>query len=89
MSRKSHGTISWLLEKKGLRLNTQAGFRKGRSTMDNIIGLEHYIRKGFNNINPTNTYAVFLDISKAFDTTGIQGLLYKLSKKGIIGKILH
>ncbi|KZS05367.1 Uncharacterized protein APZ42_031465 [Daphnia magna] len=24
--------------------------------MDNIIGLEHYIRKGFNNINPKNTY---------------------------------
>jgi hypothetical protein len=56
--------------------------------MDNIIGLEHYIRKGFNKINPMNTYAVFLDISKAFDTTWIQGLLYKLSAKGITGKTL-
>lgn len=56
--------------------------------MDNIIGLEHFIRNGFNKLNPINTYAIFLDVSKAFDTTRNRGLLYKLSKKGIAGKIL-
>ncbi|KAK4006960.1 hypothetical protein OUZ56_012114 [Daphnia magna] len=35
-------------------MNTQTVFRKGRSTMDKIIGLEHFIRKRFNNRNPTN-----------------------------------
>ena len=88
MERIINRRMVWLLESKGLRLKTQSGFRKGRSTMDNIIGLEHYIRKGFNKINPMNTYAVFLDISKAFDTTWIQGLLYKLSAKGITEKTL-
>lgn len=88
MERIINRRIAWLLETKGLRLKTQSGFRKGRGTMDNIIRLEHYIRRGFNKLNPVNTYAIFLDISKAFDTTWIQGLLYKLSTKGITGKIL-
>lgn len=56
--------------------------------MDNIIGLEHYIREGFNKLNLLNTYAVFLDVTKAFDITWIQGILYKLSTKGINGPIL-
>ncbi len=37
---------------------------------------------------PLNTYAIFLDIAKAFDTTWIQGLLFKLSPKGVSGNIL-
>lgn len=80
--------LVWKFEKNGLRLNNQPGFRKGRSTMYNIIALEHFIREGFNKNQPENTYAVFLDIAKAFDTTWIQGLLYKLSRKGVTGKIL-
>lgn len=65
----------------GLRLKTQCGFRKGRSTMDNIIALEHFIREGLNHTRPLNTYAVFLDVAKAFDTVWIQCLLFKLSTK--------
>jgi hypothetical protein len=80
--------LSWSFETKGLRLKTQCGFRKGRSTLDNLTGLEHYIRDGFNNTRPLNTYAIFLDIAKAFDTTWIQGLLYKLSTKGVNGNML-
>lgn len=52
--------ISWLLKKKEFMVNTQTVFRKGRSTMDKIIGLEHFIRKRFNNRNPTNMYAILL-----------------------------
>lgn len=79
--------LVWTFEKQGLRLKTQAGFRKGRCTMDNIIGLEHFIREGFNKRRPINTYAIFLDVAKAFDTTWIQGLIYKLTN-GVNGKIL-
>lgn len=88
MERIVNQRLVWMFEKNGLRLKTQSGFRKGRGTMDNIIGLEHYIREGFNKRNPLNTYAVFLDVAKAFDTTWIQGLLFKLSNKGVSGQIL-
>jgi hypothetical protein len=57
--------------------------------MDKIISLDHYIRHGFNQPKSLNTYAVFLDISKAFDSTWIQCLLYKLSNIGITGNILR
>jgi hypothetical protein len=89
MERIVNKRLSWLLEKNGKRLKTQAGFRKGRSTMDKIISLDHYIRQGFNQPKSLNTYAVFLDISKAFDSTWIQGLLFKLSNIGITGNILR
>ncbi len=56
--------------------------------MDNVIAPEQFIREGFNKKQPLNTYAVFLDVAKAFDTTWIQGLLYKIGGKGITGKTL-
>lgn len=76
-----------MFETKELRLKTQCGFRKERSTMENLTGLEHYIWDGFNKTKPLNTYAIFQDIAKAFKTTWIQGLLYKLSTKGVNGNI--
>jgi hypothetical protein len=89
MERIINKRLSWLLEKNGKRLKKQAGFRKGRSTMDKIISLDHYIRHGFNQPKSLNNYTVFLDISKAFDSTWIQGLLYKLNNIGITGNILR
>jgi len=80
--------LTWTFEKNGLYLKNQSGFRRGRGTMDNVIALEHFIKEGCNKIQPQNTYAVFLDVAKAFDTTWIQGILYKLSKKGVTGKTL-
>lgn len=82
MERIINRRISWTLEKNGQRHKTQAGFHKGRSTMDDIISLDHFKRRGFNHLSPTNTNALFLNVSKAFDTTWIQlGLLIKLSNK--------
>lgn len=89
MERIINRRLSWHLEKFNLLTASQSGFRKGRNTLDNIIGLELFIREGFNKRAPLNTYAIFLDISKAFDITWIQGILYKLSKKGIKGQILN
>jgi hypothetical protein len=88
MERIVNQRLSWSFETKGNRLKTQCGFRKGRSTLDNLTGLELYIREGFNKRKPLNTYAIFLDIAKAFDTTWIQGFLFKLCRKGVRGNIL-
>ena len=81
--------LLWSFETKGIRHKTQCGFRKGRITLDNLTRLELYIREGFNNGKPLNTYAIFQDIAKASDTTWIQGLLFKHCRKGVRGNILE
>ena len=44
----------------------QAGFWKGRSTLDNLIQLDHDIKKAFTRKRVVS--AVFFDIKKAYDT---------------------
>ena len=78
--------LTWLLESKGILPVTQSGFRQGRSTNDNLVHLEHSISRGFS--SKKVTYAVFLDMSKAFYVTWITGLLYKLASIGISGCLL-
>lgn len=46
------------------------------------------MREGFNKRDPINTYAIFLDVAKAFDTTWVQGILLKLNRQGIEGEIM-
>ena len=41
MERIVNKRLSWVLEKNGKKLKTQAGFCNRRSTMDNIISLDH------------------------------------------------
>jgi hypothetical protein len=65
----------------------QAGFRPGFSTFDHVVRLESHIKESFN--KGQNTYAVFLDISKAYDSVWIPALLYKSSKLKISGSILN
>jgi hypothetical protein len=52
------------------------------------VDLEQRIRRGFNSKKGKKTYALFLDISKAYDVVWIPGLLKKLAKLGISGNIL-
>ena len=56
----------------------QAGFRKGRSTCDQVAALTTFIENGFQ--QNLKTGAVFLDLTAAYDTVWHTGLLYKLSK---------
>ena len=79
--------IQWYVEKNNLLPNFLSGFRKGRSTTDNIVQLENDIQK---NINcSVHTLAVFLDVEKAYDSLWIEGLLFKLNQCGIQGKMLN
>ena len=61
----------------------QAGFRKGRSTIHQLVALDAVLsdrkRRGL------NTAVIFLDCAKAYDTVWRKGLLYKLWKKGVNG----
>ena len=68
----------------------QFGFRNSHSTSLQLARLIDLIITGFNKKN--STVAVFLDIEKAFDTTWINGLIYKLIQFNIthtLIKFLH
>ncbi|GBM74478.1 putative RNA-directed DNA polymerase from transposon BS [Araneus ventricosus] len=51
----------------------QFGFRKGRSTLDNIINLETQIRNAF--VRRNHLVSIFFDIEKAYDHTWRHGTL--------------
>ena len=63
-----------------------SGFKKLDSTANQLIYMSHLIYKGLD--EGKKIASVFLDISKAFDKVWHEGLLYKLEKIGIRGKLL-
>jgi len=73
---------SWI-EKSGILVEEQAGFRKNRSVIDQLFILTETIR----NRKPNKTYCCFLDIQKAYDRVWREGLWEKLAEYGISGKM--
>jgi hypothetical protein len=73
--------------KKSIIYESQYGFRQGHSTTQAVSELVENVIKGFDN-NET-TLAIFLDLSKAFDTIDHGILLKKLKFYGIRGKALE
>ena len=66
----------------------QSGFRPGDSTVNQLISITHTIFKAFD-CNPfLDVRSVYLDISKAFDRVWHDGLIYKLKRCGVSGKLL-
>ena len=87
MERLVTSRITWYLEEKKLLNKEQTGFRRGKSTTDHLIRLHDSANKALNNRECTQ--AVFLDLTKAFDTLWIAGLLLKLRKLGINNKAYY
>jgi Reverse transcriptase (RNA-dependent DNA polymerase) len=54
----------------------QSGFRKQRSTTDQMLRLETFIRVVF--VRREHVVAVFFDLEKAYDTTWRYGILRDL-----------
>jgi ribonuclease HI/exonuclease III len=79
--------LEWFMEVNNLINPLQSGFRKQRSTIDQITRLQDDIHKAIN--NKEHTLAIFLDFSKAFDMVWKEGLLHKLRKIGIGGNMLN
>ncbi len=65
----------------------QSGFRKGHSTTDHIVRLEHEIRMA--QLQKKYLAAIFLDFSKAFDMVWHNGVLQKLANKGVKGRMAN
>ena len=64
----------------------QSGFMPGDSTVNQLTYLYHTFCNALD--NGLEVRAVFFDISKAFDKVWHRGLLHKLNKAGIRGKLL-
>ena len=71
------------VETNNILVDEQAGFRRNRSTTDQIFILTEIIR----NRRPRRTFAAFIDVAKAYDKVWRDGLWYKLWKSGIRGKM--
>ena len=64
-----------------------SGFKKLDSTVNQLIHITNQIYKGLD--DSKKIAAVFLDVSKAFDRVWHIGLLHKIEKLGIRGKLLR
>ena len=62
-----------------------SGFRSERSTNDNLVRLETFIRDAF--VKKEHVVAVFFDLEKAYDTTWKYGILRDLHELGVKGRL--
>ena len=79
--------LNYFLEYKCPFKKYQTGFRKSKSTTDALVKLSNEIEKTL--IMKEVMVAVFLDIEKAYDTMWREGLLIKLDKMGISGRMYN
>ena len=63
----------------------QSGFRRRRSTVDNLVTLETSIRDAF--VGRKHLVSIFFDLEKAYDTTWKHGMLLDLYKTGLRGRL--
>ncbi|GBN39928.1 hypothetical protein AVEN_21763-1 [Araneus ventricosus] len=73
------------LEKQGCISPLQSGFRRGRSTFDNLVLLETQIRNAF--VRRNHLVSIFFDIEKAYDRTWRYGILLTLFNFGFRGNL--
>ena len=71
--------LIYVLENRGLLTENQAGFRPGRSTVDQVLKL---VQSASDNMHTKprglRTMTAFFDYNKAYDTVWRDGLIYKM-----------
>ena len=77
--------LKWLLESENLLASEQAGFREHHCTEDQTTYLAQELEDGFQ--HKKQTFIVWVDLQKAFDTVWTDGLLLKLKKCNIAGNM--
>ncbi|GFV77859.1 probable RNA-directed DNA polymerase from transposon X-element [Trichonephila clavipes] len=85
LERMVNARLVYQLEKNKCIPLFQSGFRKGRSTLDNIIQLESKIRNAF--VRRNHLVSIFFDIEKAYDRTWRYGILRTLFDFGFRGNL--
>ncbi|XP_056647604.1 uncharacterized protein LOC130452381 [Diorhabda sublineata] len=79
--------LLWFLDKHNLFSKEQSGFRKHRSTQDNLVLLQSHISVALN--KKQEVIAATFDIDGAFDSVSRQSILNKLTSLNISGHIFH
>ena len=85
MERMINTKLVWFLEKNNILTQYQSGFRKGRTTTDQLIRLESFIRDSF--LKGNHVVSVFFDLEKAYDTVWKYGVTRDLHKIGLRGRM--
>ena len=85
LERMVNNRLVWYLESKHIITEHQSGFRRRRSTVDNLVILESAIRDSF--INKRHLVSIFFDLEKAYDTTWKYGILRDLFEAGLRGRL--
>ena len=76
--------LFFFLEPNSILSPGQAGFRPGRSTLDQILYLSQSISDGFNKPRPgSRTILSNIDFSKAFDSVWHPAFFHKLISAGL------
>lgn len=79
--------LSYYLEQRGLLSGYQSGFRKGRSTADALVKVSNEAEKPIS--MKEVMIIVYFDIEKAYDSMCRDGLLIKMQKMGIGGRLYN
>lgn len=87
MERMVMSRLVYVIERDNILSPYQSGFRKGRNTMDSVLCLESEIRKA--QVNKEALVGVFFDVEKAYDMMWKEGLLIKLEKMEIKGRMYN
>ena len=87
MERLVNNRLQYHLEKNGLLNPIQSGYRKNRSTEDQVTLLVQEIENAFQ--EKMKTIAVFVDLTAAFDKVWKDGLLLKLLRKQVNGNMFQ
>ena len=77
--------LTYYLETNNLISPLQSGFRKGRSTTDNILLLETSIRNAF--LRRNHLVSIFFDLNKAYDRTWRYGIISDLFNLNLRGNL--
>ena len=77
--------MQWYLESESIISPEQAGFRRHKSTEDQTTHLAQVIEDAFQ--AQKVTLAAIIDLQKAFDKVWKDGLLVKLLRSGIQGRM--
>ena len=81
LERMVNRRLTFLLEAQNILTPTQTGYRKFRSTEDQLALLVQDVENSFQ--EKKKALAVFFDLSRAFDTVWKGGLILKLLRAGI------
>ncbi|KAK7108155.1 hypothetical protein V1264_015944 [Littorina saxatilis] len=85
MERILNRRLIWHLETNSMLTPTQTGYRKNRSTEDQLALLAQEIETAFQ--EKKKVVSVFFDLSAAFDKVWREGLLLKIHQAGITGRM--